>query len=354
MRNAFIGFLATVAVGIGAGPASAQPTSQLGQWMCSVLNEDFEPEAAIKSFPLEKLGPVKQTRKTNDDRVSVEFVAEGDYYEVTYSYTYKVEDVDSRYGFELVVDPQISGDEADNEAMLWLAEFGTPVRDTFGFSVGGGPKMAGGDSYPFNFAIWDSGMMRAEWFYQKDIRRAASVCAAAKPPSPELLAALDPTKGRAVDRKTDKVSLWYCSVLNDSFDPVAAMAAFPLEKLGAPVESRDKDDDYVRVELEAEGDDFSVTYGYSYSTDDVDERYGFMLAITPASFSVESEEEAMAWLRGFGVPKKNLIGYAVGAGQGAFDPDDPPFKFSVWMSSGRRLAEWFEPRDIRRAQTLCQ
>ena len=137
--------------------------------------------------------------------------------------------------------------------------------------------------------------------------------------------------------------------------PVAAIKAFPLETLPAPRETRETDDDQTSVVLAAEGDNYKVEYRYVFKTDAVDEPYGLGLYVQATHTSTKSGTEAMAWLRGFGAPKKDSmgLGYEVGAGLPDFS-DDPPFKFAVWNMFGIRSAQWFLPADIKNAAQLCR
>ena len=356
MLRAWIGALAGAAsLAMLAGPvAQAQPTSALGKWYCSVLADDFDPEAAMKAFPLEKLGPAKRTRETEDHTVHAKLVAEGDDFAVTYAYLYNEDDVDHRYGFRLTIEAGPAGELDDRDMMLWLMEFGVPEKDFSGYIVGGGPKSASGGDYRFEFGVWNSGRYYASWSGDRDIRRAANLCAGAKPVPPGAVLANDMSVGPTLDKKTDKVSLWYCSVLKAGVDPVAAIKAFPLETLPAPRETRETDDDGTSVILAAEGDDFKLEYRYIFKTDEVDEPYGFGLYVQPAHSSTDSVAEAMAWLRGFGAPTKDEmgLGYQVGAGNSGFS-DDAPFKFVVWDTFGIRSAQWFLPADIKNAAKLC-
>ena len=238
--------------------------------------------------------------------------------------------------------------------MLWLMECGAPEKDFSGYIVGGGPKSASGNDYRFEFGVWDSGRYYASWSGDRDIRRAASLCAGARPVPPGAILPNDMTVGAALDRKADKVSIWYCSVLKAGFDPVAAIKAFPLETLPAPRETRETDDDQVSVTIAAEGDDFKVDYRYVFATDAVDEPYGFGLFVQPTHSSTKSLAEAMSWLRGFGAPQRDAmgLGYEVGAGEPDIS-DDPPFKFAVWDMFGIRSAQWFDAADLKKAAQLC-
>jgi hypothetical protein len=333
--------------------AHAQPTTALGKWYCSVLVSDFDPEAAIAAFPLEKLGRAKQSRETDDNTVHVKLVALGDEYEVTYAYSYSVEDVDDRYGFRLSVDEGPDGEFDDTEQMLWLMEFGAPDKNFSGYRVGGGPKLPSGDQR-FEFEMWSSGRYNASWFSERDIRHAAAVCAGAKPVPPGTTLANDMSVGPALDKKTDKVSLWFCAALEPGFDQAALFKNFPLETLPAPTETRETDDDAVTVSIASIGDEFSLEYQYSFQTDAFDEPYGFGVFMRPLRGRDSELDDAMAWLRGFGAPTKDVIGlgYQVGAGEPAFG-DDPPFKFAVWDTIATRSAQWFFPDDLENAAELC-
>ncbi len=355
MLKAWMGALAAaVGLVLFAGPAAhAQPTTALGKWYCSVLVDDFDPTAAIAAFPLEKLGKAKQTREVDEDHTAhVRLVAQGDDFEVTYAYLYNEDDVDHHYGYRLSIDTGAGGKLDDRDAMLWLMEFGAPEKDFSGYVVGGGSKS--NDSYRFEFGIWDSGRYYASWSGDRDIRKAAALCAGAKPVPPGTVLPNDMTVGAALDKKTDKVSLWYCSVLKPGFDPVAAIKAFPLETLPAAKEVRENDDGDVSVVVGADGEDFKVEYRYAYTTDAVDEPYGFGLFVQPTHSSTTSVAEAMAWLRGFGAPKKDTagLGYEIGSGKSDFG-NDAPFKFAVWNMFGIRSAQWFDAADLKKAAQLC-
>ena len=355
MLKSWMGALAGAAglAMLAAPVAQAQPTTELGKWYCSVLAGDFDPQTAIAAFPLEKLKPVKQVREKDDDTTHVKFVALGDEYEVTYRYSFREKDVDDRYGFNLSVDEGPDGDFDDREQMLWLMEFGAPDKNFAGYRVGAGPKLSSGDPR-FEFEAWDSGRYNASWFEERDVRHAATLCAGAKPVPPGTTLANDMTVGAALDKKTDKISRWFCSTLKPGFDPATLFKTFPLETLPAPNETKKTDDDAVNVNLAAMGDDYSLEYQYSYQTDAPDEPYGFGVFMRPLRGNDSKTDEAMSWLRGFGTPTKDVIGlgYQVGAGEPDFG-DDPPFKFAVWDSIATRSAQWFFAEDVELAADLC-
>jgi hypothetical protein len=341
----FIAFLALALA--AAGPAFAAPTTPIGQWFCTVLTPEFSFEAAVQSFAMEKLGPPREKRTRDGDRVNVDWIAEGLDYTLKFNYAYRESDVDRKYGFDLTIRAK-TGDSN----LKWLREFGELRTIQFGYAVGAGAPMGSGDP-PFNFEDWGEGHMRAEWFYERDIQRAAGLCAGAKPVSADFKPP-SPTDGPAIDKRTDPISRWYCSVLRRGFDPRAAIASFPLEKLPAPVEKRETDDGTTSVDLRADGEDFSVVYSYQFNLDDVNDPYGFTLSIEPQRLGLEAFEASMAWLRGFGAPTKSLTGYAVTAGpKVAGLGGAAPFSFTVFDHIGVRHAEWFSPADIKYAAELC-
>lgn len=356
MLKSGIGVIVGLAIlAVLAGPvAQAQPTTALGKWYCSVLTDDFDPQAAIKTFPLETLKAAKLEREVDEDTTHVELVAVGKDYKVTYAYSYNKRDVDDHYGFRLMVDEGPDVEFDDRELMLWLTEFGAPERNFSGYRVGAGPKLPGGDPR-FEFEAWSTGRYNASWFEERDIRNAAGLCAGAKPVPPDAVLANDMTVGAAVDRKTDKVSQWFCSVLKPGFDPVGAFKAFPLETLPAPKEVSEKDDDTVSVTLGAMGEEFSLEYHYMHLADDADSPYGFSVFLRPLRPADEQVDEAMAWLRGFGAPEKDMLGLGYQVGAGAPNPgDEPSFKFAVWDSMATRSAQWFSSDDIKLAADLCR
>lgn len=354
MLKSWMGALAGLAM-IAAPVASAQPTTALGKWYCSVLTEDFDPQAAMAAFPLEKLKAAKQVRETDDDTVHVKLVALGNDYEVTYAYSYRTDDVDDRYGFRLSVDEGPDSDFDEREQMLWLMEFGAPDKNFSGYRVGGGGKMFSGTDYRFEFEMWDSGRYNASWFDARDVRHAAGLCAGAKAVPPGTTLANDMTVGVALDKKTDKISQWFCSELKPGFDPATLFKTFPLETLPAPKETRERDDDFINVTLAAMGDEFSLEYRYSLQVDEPDDFYGFGVYLRPLRSNDKQVDDAMAWLRGFGAPTKDVIGlgYQVGAGEYDFG-DDPAFKFAVWDSIATRSAQWFFAEDVKLAADLCR
>ncbi len=355
MLKSWMGALAGVAsMVLLAGPvAQAQPTTDLGKWYCSVLGEDFDPQAAIAAFPLEKLKRAKETREKDDDTTHVELISKGDEYEVTYAYSFNEDDVNDLYGFRLSVDEGPDMEFDDREMMLWLTEFGAPEKDFMGYAVGAGPKSFAGADHPFAFEVWTTGRYSVSWFEERDIRHSAKVCAGAKPVAADAVLANDMTVGAVLDRKTDKVSQWFCTVLKTGFDPQAAITAFPLETMPAPKETREKGDDITSVTLASQGDEFTVEYRYQYLNEDNDQTYGYGLYIQPRRASFQ--QEAMAWLRGFGKPVSDGYGmsYHVGTGQDVID-EEPSFKFAAWDSLGMRSAQWFLPGDIKLAGELCR
>lgn len=331
--------------------AYADPTTPLGNWFCSTLN-NFDVATAFQTFPLQKLGKPEEIREKTKDRISVSVRAESLDLVVEYSYQFNESNVDEKYGFELgVVDKEgIILDE--RKAMLWLMEFGKPERGMMNWSVATHSENL---TPPFSFIMEESPYIKvaASWFYDKDIRRARSVCDAAKAPPEKAQLPNAADQGPAADPKKDPLSVWFCSVLKKDFNFSKAAEKFPLEPLVVEAEHRETDDGRVTVSRLAEGDDYKVEYQYTYREEDVDAPYGFRLSVQHSGIpNSSSYDEGMKWLRGFGTPKKDVLGsFAVTVSQdGQGFPE--PFAFSFW-SVGIRSAEWFNESDIDLATKLC-
>lgn len=156
------------------------------------------------------------------------------------------------------------------------------------------------------------------------------------------------------------INQWLCKVLKTPFDPAAAIAAFPLEALPAAVEKReertsDDGDKTTSVELAAEGEGWTVEYGYQYASDDVSDPYGFDLrvsAVYPGSQAFE--KETVKLLREFGKPRQSVLGEAVFAGPAMFEGGDKVFSFGRWSRVGVYTASWWKRGDVRFAAELCK
>lgn len=334
-----------------ARSAYADPTTQLGQWFCATL-KDFDVDTAFSTFPLQPLGERTESREKTDDTFSVRVRAEGMDLAVEYGYQFNEEDVDDRYGFTLQVEDK-EGEVLDERgAMLWLMEFGEPQRSQFGWQVGVGMKRL---SPRFSFSMGDSPYVgvAASWFEDKDMSRAGPICDAAKAPPENVLLPNDLGAGEAVDPKKDQLSLWFCSVLRKDFDFADAIAKFPLQPLTIEAERRGASKGVVQISREAKGDNYSVRYKYSYRDADVDRHYGFGLWVTYTGGPRGSVyEDGMKWLRGFGTPTRDVLGYSVAAVPPRADGLPAPFSFAFW-SSGVHSAQWFYESDINLSTKLC-
>jgi len=337
---------------IAAQSAYADPTTPLGKWFCTSLRS-FDSNAAFNSFPLQKLGKPEEVREKTGDRVSVSIRAANLDLDVEYSYQFKEEDVDSKYGFRLKVVDKTGHILDERQAMSWLMEFGKPQRIFMGWQVAIGKE---GVLPAFSFGMSDSPYITTEasWFRDADIARAGPVCDAAKAPVANTPLPNVMDRGPAVDPKKDRLSRWFCSVLRKDFDFSNAVATFPLESLPHDVERRNVDDGVVTISRESKGNNYNVAYRYSYKMVDVHNQYGFGLYVTNAGMTGPSDyEEGMKWLRGFGKPKKDMIGYSVAAAPPAIEGLLSPFFFALWNSSDVRSAHWFSESDIVLAKKLC-
>lgn len=342
-------FLLSLTVVFVRPSAVAQPASPIGAWFCSVVKEGFEPAAAIQSFPLEKLPAPQEARRFSGQIVHVEYVSEGDDFSVEYSYSFNENDVSQLYGFNLTVDSVGDYDLTDT---IWLMEFGQPSSSSTGYIVTAGRKDTYLDSAPFYFEHSSTDRISANWFYEKDIKKAAAVCANATEVPPDTPRIGDETVGPAVSKYTDPVSVWFCRVLTPDFDPIAAFSSFPLETMPSPQESRTTEEDVTYVEYVSEGSDYTLQYRYALNESDLAQPYGFMLSLENYRGTRDAMLEAGKWLRGYGTPIKSWLGFHVGS-----DPDDlyaPGFSFGVFKHTGARFAEWFHPADIKQAATYCK
>lgn len=156
------------------------------------------------------------------------------------------------------------------------------------------------------------------------------------------------------------VNEWFCKVLKAPFDPVVAIATFPLEQLPAAIETREEetDDDGEKrtsVNVKAEGEIYTVEYTYAFKNADVSDPYGFDLSIDAGysaseDFLVQTEK----WLAEFGKPERSSLGRAVYAGPPIYKGGDPVFRFERWSAIGNYSANWWGRGDLRYAAELCK
>ncbi len=174
------------------------------------------------------------------------------------------------------------------------------------------------------------------------------------------LAALAATAASGAVEARSPVNKWYCEVLNNKFDPKAAIAKFPLEKLPPAVEEVDVKDEgedgkRTNVTVAAEGKIYKVQYGYSYKNNDVSDPYGLDLRIYvgyPESETAKLEMDK--WLKEWGTPEKSTMGQAVYAGPPIYEDGDKVFSFERWKGSAVYIANWWSKGDIRYAAELCK
>lgn len=156
------------------------------------------------------------------------------------------------------------------------------------------------------------------------------------------------------------VNAWLCEVLKAPFDAPAAMAAFPLEQLGAASEDRftDKDDDgtpRTAVTVTADGRAYHVELNYMYRKPDQSDAYGFVLRVSQqflasGDFAGQSE----AWLEEFGKTQKSDQGRMVAAAALVYPGGPPRFSIERWNDAGVYLANWWNPGDIALSAELCK
>jgi hypothetical protein len=152
------------------------------------------------------------------------------------------------------------------------------------------------------------------------------------------------------------VNTWFCKVLKAPFDPKAAIAAFPLEKLPDPVETRKEDpsgdNKSVVVSLTSEGDKYKVEFRYQFKESNVTDPYGFSLSVADTSFSQEFLHDSQKWLAEFGKPTQGIFGMQVAKGE-PMAPGMPGFYFVAWTSVGNYSANWFYPSYLKSAAEAC-
>lgn len=168
--------------------------------------------------------------------------------------------------------------------------------------------------------------------------------------------------GTAAAKPRAPISKWFCASLTGAnFDPAAAIAAFPLEKMPAAEEKResktDGDGDITHyVELVAEGELFEVSYRYAFKNDEVTEPYGFSLKVYASSYpESDAFRDAMeGWVKEFGKPQKSIIGEAVYAGPEMYAGGPRIFHIGHWGDSAVMEAAWWSRPDYKYAQELCK
>lgn len=157
------------------------------------------------------------------------------------------------------------------------------------------------------------------------------------------------------------VNEWFCNVLQRSFDPVAAIATFPLEKLPPALEARevkvDEEENRTRtsVRVESEGEHFTVKYSYAFRSDNVSDPYGFDLTVDanyprPDDYTAQTAK----WLAEFGKEERSSTGRSVYAGPEIYEGGDPVFSFARSPVTGEYSAHWWNRGDIRYAAELCK
>lgn len=169
-----------------------------------------------------------------------------------------------------------------------------------------------------------------------------------------LVASVQPATAKS------SVNSWLCKIMKPPFEPVAAIASFPLEKLPPATESREeKPSDskrytYNSYEMKSEGENYTVDFRYQFRSDDVSNPYGYRLTISPSfskldEFNLQSDK----WLSEFGKPERSPGGRAVYAGPEIYEGGDPVFTF-VRAAFGQYGAAWWSRGDTRYAAELCK
>jgi hypothetical protein len=168
---------AIVVLGAAATPAHAAPKSEIAKWLCANLQAPFDPRAAFKTFPRDRLAEPVETRVLKNDDVEVTLAAKGDDYQVAYNYRFKQDDVNDRRLFSFQVSHTRAFADSGLQVQAWLREFGTPRKasSSFGLEVSAGPKLAAGPAFTLN--AWDTtGTLTAYWFYADEIQYAQLLC----------------------------------------------------------------------------------------------------------------------------------------------------------------------------------
>jgi hypothetical protein len=174
------------------------------------------------------------------------------------------------------------------------------------------------------------------------------------------LICVDPAAASAKPLTADELSAWYCKNLHAPFDFSAAAASFPFDKLDDVKTSQSTRPGsggpaHTSVQKVAKGHDYTVTYTYQFSEENVSDPYGFYLSVDPNTrdFSTDPTVFPREWLSGFGKPVYNMMGYEVGSGPGTTGMSGSPTSFSYWTTTGTILANWFSPADIAGFSALC-
>jgi len=160
-------------------------------------------------------------------------------------------------------------------------------------------------------------------------------------------------------KPNSELSRWFCAAMAEPFEFEKAVAAFPLDKLSPPEETRETKESLgsvsTSVESVAVGETWEVEYRYQFKEDNVSEPFGFTLTASPREFGMGRDDEpGLKWLKEFGKPVKSLLGWEVKAGPEMYPGGPQPFSFSIWSNSDRRNAEWFYPDDVKHARELCR
>lgn len=178
------------------------------------------------------------------------------------------------------------------------------------------------------------------------------------PPAISTILLLGSLPAYAKPLSTPELSVWYCKNLHAPFNFAATASSFPFDRLGDVTGSQstrgEPGDQRISVEKTAKGEDYTLTYSYQYSENNVSQPYGFSLSIdeNKRDFSSDPTIFPKAWLSSLGTATYDVMGYEVGAGPPMAGTGKLPTNFSYW-TTGRILANWFSPNDISYFSTLC-
>ena len=165
--------------------------NSISAWYCSVLSQKIDFSKALSEFKLEQMPPYEESiqESTHPDAINYEAVSTGHNYIITYSYRYKKDKPDKKYGFDLTVQetgalPETVMD-APEKKELWLSRFGKAEDEDLieGRQVKSDNRLPWNKNMAtFTFSSWNSSNeFRANWFDENYAFHSKKLCSSYDP-----------------------------------------------------------------------------------------------------------------------------------------------------------------------------
>jgi hypothetical protein len=156
-----------------------------------------------------------------------------------------------------------------------------------------------------------------------------------------------------------KLTSWFCSSLDGPFDFPKLTKTFPFERLGEVTTTRKpvgSDSTATSVEQTAQGESFTVAYGYQYKNDDVSSHYGFWIQVRRHNVDINQDPDIFpkSWLTSIGKVEYQAMGPAVGMGEKSPLYMGYTAYFSYWPSTGTMVMNWFQAGDTSKFSAVCK